>query len=163
MAICHPTKKDFSSQPRHPDGRPASSSTKWSVFRLIFHSPVGRDTVGLLTTLDWCPDSKLLVAERQTYACVIGARAIHKPQRFAVEDPEIAYDNNVYTITAIYLLMYYLGYMHIVASSRRFLVAPQNTVRLSRRHFWYRWHISTRSHRFSNCSGVGNEKERRLI
>lgn len=137
-----------------------------------FHSSVGRDTVGLLTTLD-CPsfspslkgpDSKLLVAERQAcHACAIGARTIHKLRWFAVEGPETAYNNSVYTITAIYLLMYYLGYMHIVASSRRSLVAPQNTVRLSHRHFWYRWHVSTRIHRFSNCSGVVNGKESRLV
>lgn len=41
-------------------------------------------------------------AEQQArYAGAIGARALHKLRSFAIEDPEILYNNEAYTITAI--------------------------------------------------------------
>lgn len=49
------------------------------------------------------PKTDFFVAENQArYAGAIGARAIHKLRSFAVEGPEMMYDNNAYTITAVY-------------------------------------------------------------
>lgn len=49
------------------------------------------------------PKTETFVSEQQAqYAGAIGARAIHMLRSFAVEDPEMIYNNNAYTITAVY-------------------------------------------------------------
>ena len=49
------------------------------------------------------PKIEIYVGEQQAqYTGAIGARAIHMLRSFAVEDPEMIYDKNAYTITATY-------------------------------------------------------------
>lgn len=70
----------------------------------------------------------ILAASRQArYAGAIGARAIHKLHSFSVEDPERAYENEAYTIAAIF----HEGDLRLYAHhpiSRGLLVALQNTI-----------------------------------
>lgn len=49
------------------------------------------------------PDTELHIAERDAYSAgAFGARGIYKLRSFPLSDPKIFYDDNAYTITAIY-------------------------------------------------------------
>ena len=59
------------------------------------------------------PDSKARESEHLArYAGAMGARAMHKLRSFAIEDPEMIYDNNAYTITAEYHVQTKTLYLH---------------------------------------------------